>query len=275
LFTDRSQALKSGKGKIMTKPFQTLALAALVLCLGCQSKKTASCPIDKNSSGKACRMQSAGTPAAADGFSGIVKENITTAGYTYVLVDTGGAAAVWAVAPDVAAKPGDTVTVSGVMPMQNYKSKTLNRTFDLVYFAGSITRKGVQTINPAQGNPHGMNAAGSAVPMARMDFSGIKKPLQGKTVADIFAEKDTLAGKNVTIAAKVVKVTYGILGKNWMHVQDGTGAAGTNDLTVTTDAESKLGQTVLVSGLLSKDKDIGAGYKYSVIIENAEVTLEK
>jgi hypothetical protein len=258
----------------MIRTFETLALATLLLCIGCQGKKTASCPVDKNSSGKACRMQSAETSADANGFSGIVSEFINTAGYTYVLVDTGGTAKVWAVAPEVVVKQGDTVTVSGLMPMPNYKSKTLNRTFDFVYFAGSIIHKGTQHINPLAVSLHGMNAS-VPVPLAKMDFSGIKKPLQGKTVAEIFAEKDNLAGKKVTLAAKVVKINYNIMGKNWVHVQDGTGAAGTNDLTVTTDADAKAGQTVLISGLLSKDKDIGAGYKYSVIIENASVTVEK
>jgi len=250
---------------------QTIGLATLLVCIGCSDKKSASCPIDKRmgaSSNKECRMQS-----AANGFSGIVLENINTAGYTYVLVDT-GKGKVWAVAPQAIVKPGDTVTVSGIMPMPNYNSKTLHRTFDLVYFAGSISHKGQQLLGPAAMAGHGMMGS-SVVPMANMDFSGIRKPLQGKTVAEIFAEKDALAGKKVALAAKVVKASYGILGKNWLHVQDGTGLTGANDLTVTTDANSQPGQTVLIEGLLSKDKDIGAGYKYTVLIENAKVTAAK
>jgi hypothetical protein len=260
----------------MTKTFQIIAVSVLLLCISCKDKKPACCPVDKttgNSSGKVCRMQSTGMSAGESGFSGIVAENINTAGYTYVLVDT-GKGKVWTVAPQIAVKKGDTVIVSGLMPMPNYKSKTLNRTFDFVYFAGSIVHKGASPINPATAASHGMNAK-TAVPMAKMDFTGIKKPLLGKTVAEIFAEKDNLVGKKVLIAAKVVKVSYGIMGKNWMHVQDGTGTVGANDLTVTTDGDCKPGQTVLISGLLSKDKDIGAGYKYSVIIENASVTIEK
>lgn len=211
--------------------------------------------------------------SAANGFSGVVAETLNTAGYTYALVDT-GKAKVWAVAPTANLKPGDTVTVSGIMPMPNYKSKTLHRTFDLVFFAASISPKGQHAIAPVPMSGHA--AMGSApVPMATMDFSGIKKVSGGKTVAEIFAQKDDLVGKQVIIAAKVVKATYGILGKNWIHIQDGTGSTGTNDLTVTTDAMNKPGQTVLIEGQLSKDKDIGAGYKYSVLIENAKVTLEK
>jgi hypothetical protein len=111
--------------------------------------------------------------------------------------------------------------------------------------------------------------------MANMDFSRIKKPPQGKTIAEIFAQKDELVGKKVMFAGLVVKATFGILGKNWIHVQDGSGATGTNDITVTTQASNKPGQSVVVEGILSKDKDIGAGYKYSVLIENANVTMTK
>jgi hypothetical protein len=259
------------------KILQILSLAMLVLLVGCRDKKKSSCPIDKPaataSSGAVGRMQ-----PDAPGFSGVVKETMNTAGYTYALVDTGNAK-VWAVAPETVIKPGDTVTVFGTMPMKNYQSKTLHRTFELVFFAGSILRKGEKPAAAAAGvsavpSPHAANA-GAAVPMAKMDFSQIKKPVMGKTVAEIYAGRDNLAGKKVVCAAKVVKSFYGIMGKNWLHVQDGTGGSGTNDLTVTTDAAIPIGKTVLIEGVLEKDKDIGAGYKYSVIIENANVTVEK
>jgi len=245
----------------------------LFLSIGCQNKKPATCPVDKNSSGAVCKMQSGLSQAATTGFSGIVTETINTAGYTYVLVDT-GKGKVWAVGPGIVVKQGDTVVVSGLMPMPNYKSKTLNRTFDFVYFAGSISHKGQLTSNSPSAAGHGMMGS-SVVPLANMDFSGIKKPPQGKTVAELFAQKDELVGKKVMFAGKVVKATFKILGKNWLHIQDGTGASGTNDVTITTDATNKPGESVVVEGILSKDKDIGAGYKYTVLIENANVTLVK
>jgi hypothetical protein len=107
-----------------------------------------------------------------------------------------------------------------------------------------------------------------------MDFSGLEKPEGGYTVADIFSQQDDLASKNVTIRGKVVKFSPMIMGKNWIHLQDGTNHEGSNDLTVTTMATVQKGDTVVVSGVLEKDKDFGAGYLYKVIIENAEVTVE-
>lgn len=64
------------------------------------------------------------------------------------------------------------------------------------------------------------------------------------------------------------------MGKNWLHLQDGSGVEGTNDLTVTTTTTVKVGDVVLVNGVVSVDRDFGYGYSYDVIIEDAEVTVE-
>jgi hypothetical protein len=115
----------------------------------------------------------------------------------------------------------------------------------------------------------------TASPVADVDLTGIEKAAGGKTVAEVFAEKDQLAGANVTIRGKVVKTNAGVMGKNWLHVRDGSGAEGTNDLTVTTASVlPEVGSTVVVSGPLTLDKDFGMGYQYDVIIEDAEVVVE-
>ena len=119
--------------------------------------------------------------------------------------------------------------------------------------------------------PHPMPAA----PTETVDLSGIAKADGGKTVAEVFAEKDQLAGQPVIVRGKVVKSNPDIMGKNWLHVRDGSGAEGTNDITVTTaGAVPNVGDTVVVKGVLSLDKDFGMGYQYDVIVEDAEVTVE-
>jgi len=112
---------------------------------------------------------------------------------------------------------------------------------------------------------------------ANVDLSGIARPEGGKTIGEIYAEKAALAGKQVVLRAKVVKFNTQIMGKNWLHVRDGSGdaAQGTHDLTVTTDAAAKIGDTVLVSGKLHLDRDFGFGYKYDALIEGAKVTVEQ
>ncbi len=113
-------------------------------------------------------------------------------------------------------------------------------------------------------------------PTAEADVSGIAKAEGGKTVAEVYAEKDALAGTKVTVRGKVVKTNTGIMGKDWLHVRDGSGADGTNDLTVTTNAKPlpNVGDTVLVTGTVVLNKDFGMGYKYEVMLEDAEVKAE-
>ena len=103
----------------------------------------------------------------------------------------------------------------------------------------------------------------------------IAKPAGGVTVAEILAEKAGLAGKEVIVRGRVVKYTGGILKRNWLHIKDGTGAAGADDLTVTTTGQAAVGDTVVVKGTVAADKDFGAGYRYAVLIEDATVTVEQ
>ena len=138
-----------------------------------------------------------------------------------------------------------------------------------------------QEVPPPPAAPAAESAAAQAhpapvaQPAAEVDLAGIAKAEGGKTVGEIYAEKDTLADQPVAVRGKVVKVNADIMGKNWIHVQDGSGTEGANDLTVTTAGTlPNVGDTVLVSGKLSLNKDFGMGYQYPVIVEDAEVTVE-
>ena len=216
--------------------------------------------------------------AITTGVSGKVVETMDAGQYTYVLVDD-GAKKVWAAAPHFAVAVGDKVVVPEGMPMRNFESKTLNRTFDLVYFVPSVQvvgAKGGQAPAAAaeQGaSPHGMSSH-PATGAAKVDLSNIKKADGGQTVADLFAKKAALAGKDVAVRGRVVKYVPSVMGKNWIHVQDGTGASGTNDLTVSTSGNAAVGDLVLVRGKLSTDKDLGFGYKNDIHIEDAAVKVE-
>jgi hypothetical protein len=103
----------------------------------------------------------------------------------------------------------------------------------------------------------------------------IPPPPGGRSVADVWAQRTALAGKPVVVRGKVVKFLAGIMGRNWIHLQDGTGNAkdGTNDITVTTEATVAAGDLVTATGTLVIDKDFGSGYRYAAIVENA--TLAK
>ncbi|MEI6127061.1 MAG: DNA-binding protein [Pseudomonadota bacterium] len=222
---------------------------------------------------KPAGAEDANLQAGVGDYSGTVVETMNTAGYTYVQVDT-GKEKIWAAAPECQVKVGDKVTVPPGAPMKNYFSKTLNRTFETVYFVGGIGTPGAAAAPASAGHGSSMKEKPAPAPAAVVDFKGIKKPEGGKTVEQIFAEKKTLAGKMVTLRGKVVKFNAEIMNKNWAHLQDGTGAEGSNDLTVTTGDTVKVGDTVLVNGAVVLDKDFGYGYKYDVLIDNATIKAE-
>lgn len=93
------------------------------------------------------------------------------------------------------------------------------------------------------------------------------------TVSEIHEKAGKLDKKTVSVRGKIVKVSKGIMGKNWVHLQDGSGEAGkgTNNLVVTSQDVPKVGDVVTAKGTLYKDKDFGAGYLYKVIVEEATV----
>lgn len=93
-----------------------------------------------------------------------------------------------------------------------------------------------------------------------------------KSVADLYAEKAALVGKQVQVSGKVVKVNNGIMNRNFLHVQDGTGAEGANDLTITSQQTAAVGDQVTATGKVSTDVDFGMGYKYPLLMEEAALT---
>jgi hypothetical protein len=203
--------------------------------------------------------------------SGKVLETMNAGGYTYVLVEA-GADKIWAAGPETEVSVGDVVTLPPGMEMQNFESTSLNRTFDSVLFVSAIGKPGAsaQPAMPMGHPPTGANKAD----IENIDLTGIEVPANGNTVAALYAEKTGLAGKQVVVRGRVVKYTPGVMNKNWLHVRDGSGAEGTNDLTVTTDAVVKVGDLVVVKGVLTIGRDFGMGYKYEVLVEDAEVTVE-
>ena len=95
-------------------------------------------------------------------------------------------------------------------------------------------------------------------------------------IAYVYANTDQLAGNEITLRGKVVKYNPGILGWNFIHIQDGSGdaAEGNNDLIVTTKASTAVGETIVLTGNIVLDKDFGAGYSYPVLLEDARITTE-
>ena len=252
---------------------------AITLPLACGGAKPASSA--PPSVAAAQQPAAAPAPAGASDFTGTVAETMNSGGYTYARLQAAGKDDVWIAGTEFPAKMGDALTVALEMPMQNFESKTLKRTFPVIYFVSSVSRGGQSVMGAAapQGGP-----SPAALPMAASHGTPTQAPVVqkvapapgGVTVAELWAKRVALSGKEVTVRGTVVKANMAIMGTNWIHIQDGTGAAadGTNDLTVTTDAEAKVGDVVTVKGVLATEKDFGAGYAYKAIVEKAQLSAK-
>lgn len=276
----------------------------LVALVACNKEK----PETKAAAGAEGGIQQAANPTGP--IKGKAKEVLSGGGFTYVLIgaekgDT------WVAVPQTKVEVGEACTVAEGQVMRNFPSKTLNRTFTEIVFSPGIEGKKPE-IGEAHGGdaaaapaakaetagaaaPAGafgaaMQKEGGAVPAAA---TGETAPGSGKavvpfvelkiakaaganayTVADIFSKGASLNGKKVKIKAQVVKFSPQIMGKNWLHLQDGTGdpLKNTHDLVVTSMDKAEKGDIITVEGVLAADKDFGAGYKYAVIVEDVTIT---
>ncbi|MDD2926645.1 nucleotide-binding protein [Rhodoferax sp.] len=183
--------------------------------------------------------------------------------YTYLRLKT-QQGETWAAVNKVSLQKGAKVTIENVSVMENFESKTLKKTFATILFG---TLGGTGATNPHTGASKAPDIGPVNVPKA----SGPN----AYTVAEVVTQSAKLKDKPVRISGKVVKYNAAIMGKNWIHLRDGSGAqaSSTHDILVTTTANAKLGEVLTVSGMVRADKDFGAGYSYKVLIEDA--TLQR
>ena len=244
----------------------SISLIMALLLLGCQ-----------NESAQSSSEKTPPAPAqqqAPSGIEGTVASTMDAGGYTYVEVDSQGKK-IWIAGPASKVSVGDKVSASGGMLMTNFNSKSLGRTFDEIFFVGAIMTPGAGAAAPvSEIDPHSNMPQSTGADSMAPAAGAILKAKGGYTVEELFAKKDSLKGKEVSVRGKIVKANFGIMGKNWYHIQDGSGKDGTNDITVTSAQEAQMGDVILAKANLETDKDLGSGYKYDVILEDAAITVE-
>ena len=202
----------------------------------------------------------------------IVKKHMNAAGYTYLFADDNGKEQ-WLAILEMPVENGDTFYYSDAIEMKNFKSKTLDKTFESIYFVNSVSES-VGGFNNTNKDIIG-NSEPHKKPEVKKNININVPPLKnGQTVASLFKNKKTFKGKSVELRGVVTKYNPDILNKNWIHIQDGTNYNGEGDILVTSKNKVKVGDTVIVKGTLALDKDFGAGYFYDVLIEDATVTVE-
>ena len=200
---------------------------------------------------------------------GTVLETLDASNYTYLRLETANGEA-WAAVPQARLEIGSRVVIVNPQAMRNFESKTLGRQFETIYFG---TLEGQGASSPMAQVASGAGREGRRPRVTAPIEVAKAEGATGRTVAELYAEMGELSGKTVALRGKVVKYNAGIMDRNWIHLQDGTGdsAAGTHDITVTTSGTTAVGEVILVEGTVAVDKDFGAGYRYAVIVEEASV----
>ena len=217
--------------------------------------------------------------------AGKVLEQIDVEKYSYLRLGGAVGSETWTAVPLTAPSVGQTVVISNVEQMTQFTSASLKRTFDVIYFG---------VLEPADGqadavampestglaalalsDPHGSEMAPHPGPGKDADAVSIAKsekaigPL-GRTIGELNALEHTASGTKVRVRATVVKVTTGVLGRTFLHLRDGTGAAPlSNDLTATSNEDFDVAREVLLEGTIEVDKDFGSGYRYRVLLSDA------
>ena len=281
---------------------RSVLVLALVLYAGCGKKPAApaagAAGLDSPAHGAALKapapagvLPQAPQPALAT-LSGVVEETLDASDYTYMRLETSGGE-IWAAVAKTSVKKGDRVTVVDAMSMDGFESKTLNRKFERIVF-GSLGGGKAAALSPgappalvsaheptSEGSAHSQTAAQHAAVAGGPADAGdvVVAKAEGKdarTVAQVFAERLSLVDKTVSVRGKVVKSNSSIMGRNWIHIRDGSGSREKkdDDLTVTTKDGAAVGDIVVVKGVVHVDRDFGAGYSYPVVLEDAKVTRE-
>lgn len=207
----------------------------------------------------------AGDPAANQEHKVVAKEVLDTEKYTYLRV-TEKEEEFWIAIPKSEVEVGNTYYYSGGLMKKNFLSREYNRVFETLYLVSGISDEpmgsGGSAVEEALSNLEAENAV--------LDGPVNVEPAKGAIkISELMANLKKYEGKVVKITGKCVKVNPMIMGRNWVHLQDGS--AGNPDLTVTTDQVVPLGSIVTLKGAIALDKDFGAGYRYDVIMEGAVV----
>ena len=170
---------------------------------------------------------------------------------------------------------GDVLYYDEALQMTDFHSKEIDRTFDVIYFVNQVSKTPINLNSNPMGNMPNASAGHTGKVKAKSAEIEIEKPEGELTIADIFDNKADYTKNEFEIRGVVVKVNEQVMGKNWVHIQDGTQSNGKFDLTITTQDNVSVGDEVIFQGKLTLEKDFGAGYFYDLIVEDATLVSKK
>lgn len=202
-----------------------------------------------------------------------VKEVIQGDSYTYLNVNE-NMVEKWVAVSRQDANVGDVFYYNSELEMNNFHSEEIDRTFDKIYFVSQISKTPLAQAQNSMGGmmpEMGEMAAHSGrVNTEEHNEISLDKSANETSIAQVFDSRNDYSGKEIEIRGVVVKINNNVMGKNWIHIQDGTsGSDGSYDLTITSQDVANVDDEVTFKGKITLNKDFGAGYFYDVIVEDA------
>ena len=216
-------------------------------------------------------------PAVPPPLAGKVLQTMNGGGYSYVYIEQADGKKTWVAVAETPVKVGAEMTFKPGMEMGKFESKALKRTFDSIVFSDGVLSGAAKEAAPDPGKAQGTSPGSGGATASKAGKISVSKATgdNAYTVEGAIKNSAKLNKKKVAIHGQVVKVSSGIMGKNWIHIQDGSGseAKKTHNLVCTSSTDSAdVGDVITITGTLIKDRDFGSGYKYAVIIEDTKVT---
>jgi hypothetical protein len=184
----------------------------------------------------------------------VALESLPAARYVYVRVRE-GSEEFWIATNRQEIKPGGTYFYRDGLLKTNFESKEHNKTFDTLYFVSKMV-----TADHGQALRQDSNHTASAVTGQPVNRAGTLK------ISDLVANPKKYAGKTVQVGGTCVKLNADIMGRNWIHLDDGS--TRNFDLVVTSATPVPVGQSVVMTGTVVLNKDFGSGYRYDILIED-------
>tara|TARA_R110000868_G_scaffold81814_1_gene231346 strand:+ start:2456 stop:3223 length:768 start_codon:yes stop_codon:yes gene_type:complete len=244
------------------KLFDLTIVVFFLIFLGCKdSNKTISTEINTLNPSMQLDVDN-----SSDLHTVIVNEAVPSSNYVYLNV-TEGDRKFWIATKTLDINIGDTYYYLGGSLKTDFESKELNRVFDEVYLIGNLVSSNhgnTAQINGDTANPNS-NKNISQKQEEADESEEIEQHKGSIKIAELVKNQKQYEGKEVQIDGKCTKINVGIMGKNWIHLKDGS--KDDFDLIVTSDLLIPVGAVVTIQGKVTLNKDFGAGYNYDLILE--------
>lgn len=191
----------------------------------------------------------------------LVMEILPTTKYVYLNVKENDKQ-YWIATRKLDIKIGETYFYKGGLLKTNFESKEYNKVFDKIYLVTSL----VQANHGGSTESNELETEQSTNKNTTTDTKTIIVKSGSIKISELVENYKKYEGKTVQISGKCVKINPNIMGRNWIHIKDGT--KDDYDLVITSNTFVKEGSMITIKATVTLNKDFGAGYKYDLILEN-------